>query len=303
MRLRIRHVTTYAYAGPVSGVAQVVRVTPRDDAGQRVEHWDVQLEVVRPGADGADDPFTVPCLAFGEDGYGNRVHLVTLATPLLRARLVATGVVETAEDPVAGRDPQGALPASYWLRDTPLAEAGPGIRRFLADEGLASLPSREWQIEAAERIVRKVRDRIDFRIGVTDVGTSAEEAFRTGAGVCQDHAHVLIAVARALGIPARYVSGYFWPGRGDPVQASHAWVDLFLGGAWESFDPANACRPGGAYVRTAVGLDYFDSPPTRGIRRGSFGECLDVSVEVEPEPEDPGRETVPARTSATAASG
>jgi transglutaminase-like putative cysteine protease len=123
-------------------------------------------------------------------------------------------------------------------------------------------------------------------VGATDVLTTADEALHEGAGVCQDHAHIMIAVARSLGIPARYVSGYLWPGHQGVTLASHAWVDAYVPGpGWLSFDPANACRPSTSYVRVAIGLDYFDAPPVRGVRRGGpRDEELGVSVVIKPEP-------------------
>ena len=233
-------------------------------------------------------PFVaVPRLIAGDDGYGNRTHLLSLVTPHVATRLVAAGVVETSPAHDGAHDHPPSLPASYWLRHTRHTSPGGEVDRFVRESGLASWHGRgeRWVATRLDDLMHRVRERIDFRVGATDVLTTADEALRRGAGVCQDHAHVMIAVARSLGIPARYVSGYLWPGHDVAAQASHAWVDLHVPGVgWRSYDAANACRPTEAYVRVAVGLDYFDAPPTKGVRRGGpRHEELGVTVEIYPE--------------------
>ena len=239
------------------------------------------------GSEIDDRPFlSVPRLATGDDGYGNRTHLVSLVVPHVATRLVATGIVETSPAHDGAHDHPPSLPASYWLRHTRHTGSGGEVDRFVHESGLTTWHGRDasWVTGHLDDLMHRVRARVDFQIGATDVLTTADEALRRGAGVCQDHAHVMIAVARTLGIPARYVSGYLWPGHHVAAQASHAWVDLHVPGlGWVAFDPANACRPTEAYVRVAVGLDYFDAPPTRGVRRGGpRHEELGVTVEIDP---------------------
>ena len=234
-----------------------------------------------------DRPFaSIPHLATGDDGYGNRTHLVSLVVPHVATRLMATGIVETSPPHDGAHDHPPSLPASYWLRHTRHTGNGGEVDRFVHESGLTTWHGRDatWVTGHLDDLMHRVRKRVDFQVGATDVLTTADEALRRGAGVCQDHAHVMIAVARTLGIPARYVSGYLWPGHHVAAQASHAWVDLHVPGlGWVAFDPANACRPTEAYVRVAVGLDYFDAPPTRGVRRGGpRHEELGVTVEIDP---------------------
>ena len=124
--------------------------------------------------------------------------------------------------------------------------------------------------------------RSTTRKGATDVHESATRAFARGKGVCQDHAHVFIACCRTAGIPARYVSGYLYTGKEGEV-ASHAWVD-----AWLGRDKAAGCRidvthrtlAGGRHCRLAVGRDYLDACPVRGVRRGGGAEEMQVAVSV-----------------------
>jgi transglutaminase-like putative cysteine protease len=132
-----------------------------------------------------------------------------------------------------------------------------------------------------------IREAVDYVVGATDVQTTAGEALRAGHGVCQDHAHVFMACARLLGVPARYVSGYLVTGDGEQVfEASHAWAEAHIEDlGWVAFDPANAVCATDRYVRVAVGRDYRDAAPTRGVRRGVAEEHLEVSIsfrEVDP---------------------
>ena len=131
-------------------------------------------------------------------------------------------------------------------------------------------------------LMDRVTDAVRYRSGVTGVTDRARDVLARGEGVCQDQAHVAIAACRAAGIPARYVSGYYW---GDPsgkeYEANHAWAEVFVGGTgWIGFDPANRRRVDDNYVRLAHGLDYLDAAPARGMRRGGGMETLSVRVRV-----------------------
>ena len=110
--------------------------------------------------------------------------------------------------------------------------------------------------------------------------TTAAEAFASRRGVCQDHAHILIAAVRRLGIPARYVSGYLWTGNaGEALSAGHAWAECRVEGlGWVSFDPANGICATDAYVRVAAGFDYATACPVRGVRTGGGAERMTTEV-------------------------
>ena len=117
-----------------------------------------------------------------------------------------------------------------------------------------------------------------YERGATDVMTRADAALALGRGVCQDFAHVMLAACRRAGIPSRYVSGYLY----DPQEReaeSHAWVDVLdAQRGWVSIDPTHDREQTEAYVRVAVGRDYADVPPTRGVFKGGSAEALDVAV-------------------------
>ncbi|MBI4468523.1 MAG: efflux RND transporter permease subunit [Acidobacteria bacterium] len=133
-------------------------------------------------------------------------------------------------------------------------------------------------------MTERVHRALSYERGVTDVKIRADEALHLGRGVCQDYAHVMIAACRIAGLPARYVSGYLNSPRARESRsaASHAWVDVFLSGTgWVSLDPTHNVRQNANYVRVAIGRDYADVPPTRGIYKGNSREQMDVEVSVE----------------------
>jgi transglutaminase-like putative cysteine protease len=166
------------------------------------------------------------------------------------------------------------LPPLFYLRPTRLTAIDPAIvdmARSCAGHGFDRLVA----------LMETVRQHLDYRSGMTQSSTTAAEALRLGAGVCQDHAHLFIAGARALGIPARYVGGYLWTGSDGEDQASHAWAEAYLQDfGWVGFDPANRTRPNESYVRASIGLDYWSAAPVRGVRRGEGEESLAVNVRV-----------------------
>jgi transglutaminase-like putative cysteine protease len=132
-------------------------------------------------------------------------------------------------------------------------------------------------------LVDGIRTCVEYQPGVTDVSHSAIEALDLGVGVCQDQAHVFVACCRAAGIPARYVSGYVYTGTTGEV-ASHAWADAWLGerDGWLSLDVSHGEATGAAHCRLAVGRDYLDAAPVRGVRRGGGREELSVAVRLAP---------------------
>ena len=265
MLLRIRHETRYSYTEPIEYAAQLIRLTPGGHEGQRIVAWRVH-EIARGDLPASDD------------GYGNILHMLTLNRMHQSATIVAEGEVETRETHGVVRGAVERFPAGFYLRPTAATAADAAMQDFL--RGFAGVAD---PIERLHRAMTAIRGRIDYVTGTTSVKTTASEAFEQGRGVCQDHAHVFIACARALDFPARYVSGYLWhPADGEPQEASHAWAEAYVGDfGWIGFDPANAMSPTEAYVRVAVGLDYHAAAPIRGVWRGKADETLAVRIEVQ----------------------
>ena len=264
MRVAISHETVYRYARPADYSIQYLRLTPLSGVTQRVLNW----KLVAPAP-----------LVPWTDAFGNSAHVLVMDKPHEEIRVRALGEVEIAD---AGKpllsDGEPHAPELY-LRETRLTQADAEVRafarRFLSGDA-ATASARLGML------MRGIRDVVEYRPGVSHVATSASEALDAGAGVCQDHAHLFVSCCRAIGVPARYVSGYLCTeDSGDAAMASHAWAEAWVDGAgWLSFDVANRMSNAKAHVRVAVGLDYLDAAPVRGVRRGGHGEALDVEVVV-----------------------
>lgn len=259
MILTVNHETVYRYNEAAAHSTQYLRLTPQDGEGQRVLEWRLDL----------------PAPAFScTDSFGNVLHVLTLDMPHTEIRIRATGIVETDEGErmsFSGADPRP------FLRTTPMTLMSPAMMAF-AD----TFRREEMAVEDVENLAHAVHARLAFDTAATDAGTTAAEAFDRARGVCQDHSHVFIACCRYLGIPARYVSGYVHSleHRRDAHQASHAWAEAWIGDRWWSFDVANRCRAYAAHLKLAVGMDYMDACPVRGVRRGGGAERLLANVQV-----------------------
>lgn len=266
LQLHVRHETRYAYAEPVSYSIQALKLTPRADPGQRVVAWRVgvpgeRLEQLDP--------------------YGNLTQLVTLETPHRELRIVVEGIVDIGPGvgpaPAPGEAAGEALSPLAYLAATLLTRPDRALRE-LTERHLGRHPPT---VDSLMDLVEGIRTAVAYQPGVTDVTHTAAEALDLGVGVCQDQAHVLVACCRAARVPARYVSGYFHGGRTEDA-ASHAWADVWLGPAlgWTSLDVTHAELAGARHCRLAVGRDYLDAAPVRGVRRGGGNESMEVLVTV-----------------------
>lgn len=164
-----------------------------------------------------------------------------------------------------------------YLRDTAATKADAPLR------ALAETATQDDPLSQAHALAFAVAGAIAYRPGATHSHTTAAEALAQGEGVCQDHAQALIACARHLGVPARYVAGYLFSSQdGQPHEASHAWAELYVPGyGWIGFDPANRCCPDDRYIRLGSGLDAAEAAPIKGIARGMGAESMDVTVAIQ----------------------
>ncbi|HEY1998903.1 transglutaminase family protein [Paraburkholderia sp.] len=260
MYLTIRHDTSYRYEATVHYSIQQLRLTPASGAAQSVRRWSIDA----PGK--LDATF---------DAYGNVLHTLVLNKPHSEIRVHVSGEVDTI--PLVDGllpDTAGAVPLEHFTCATRLTEADAAVRELA--ESVPMLGSPGGLIVLAEQIVQ----RVQYRPGSTEVTSTAAEALALGKGVCQDHAHLMLACCRARGLPARYVSGYIEPGD-VPHGASHAWVDVWLSGVgWTSVDVTHASFASEIYCRLAAARDYEAAAPVRGRRIGGLEEKLNVSVTV-----------------------
>jgi transglutaminase-like putative cysteine protease len=269
MRVAVQHVTRLEFAGEVSESIMDVRLGPHDDEHQHTQRFSLRWEPhghVRRYA----------------DGFGNVAHLLTTIRTHGLVQVSAESEIETQlSDPFAlpasAPPSPGPLELADAINPSQLVPALPVLTELAA-------PVRHLEpFEAVRRLSELVHHRFDYRPGVTDVTTSVAEVVSGGSGVCQDFAHLLIGLCRAIGIPARYVSGYIvtadagGPSRG--AGASHAWAEAFTPShGWRGFDPTNNLLANDRYIKVAVGRDYHDVPPTRGTYRGASVGNLGVAV-------------------------
>lgn len=262
MQLHIRHETHYVYESSVSYSIQALKLTPRSEPGQRVLSWRVSVPGERVEQ---------------VDPYGNVTHIVTMEQPHRELRIVVEGTAEIGQEAGAVMDEPAGLSPLAFLAPTSLTRPDAALRD-LADHHLGRHPP---SYASLLDLVGGIGKRVGYEAGTTDVTHTASEVLELGSGVCQDQAHVLIACCRAAGIPARYVSGYFYSGDTGTV-ASHAWADVWLGveQGWTSLDVTHAEQAGARHCRLAVGRDYLDAAPVRGVRRGGGHESMAVAVKV-----------------------
>ncbi|WP_447592677.1 transglutaminase family protein [Aquipseudomonas campi] len=258
MRLSIRHDTTYNYDDQVRASIQYLRITPQESERQHVISW--QLDLPRP--------VRAQC-----DPFGNIMHVLTIDEPHEALVISARGQVEIDEHSEAEHDHRSALP---YLRVTRLTQADDALHAF-AQQQAGGRRNRGGLID----LMHALHEQMAYVPGATRVESTAAEAFAGRAGVCQDHAHAFIACARSLGVPARYVSGYLYS-EDDAHLASHAWAEAWLDDAWYSFDVTNRLARPERHLKLAVGLDYLDACPVRGMRRGGGGEQMHARVRVSP---------------------
>ena len=265
MRLFVHHRTEYRFSEPQRRLIQMLRVTPSSFAGQQVIDW--QLNV---GCDVS--------MHAGRDGFGNETTMLYVNGPIEHLSLAVDGEVLTENRNGLVQEASETVPPILFLRSTPLTLATPEIRAFAREiaDAEATVLGR------AHRLMGALHDRIRFDPDDTHVHRDAGEAFAESSGVCQDHAHIFLAAAREIEIPARYVSGHLYRTDGAQRQpAAHAWIEAHIDNlGWVAFDATNCICPGDAYIRVAIGLDYRDAAPLSGSRSGGGTETLAVGVTV-----------------------
>ena len=274
----IEHVSRYLYASPVRRSVLSLCLKPRNDRLQRLFSYEV---ITNPQAH----------LNSETDFYGNTKQIMHVYREHQVLEITSRSVVECSPPPptpgFSGLDPWEEIlswrdSSRYWdfTHPSAFARPSPALDSFLKE--LNAGPSDD-PLLSLRRLCSALFRRFRYVPGATSVLSPIEHILETGQGVCQDYAHVMIAIARAWHIPARYVSGYLhMDGSGESSKlSSHAWVECLLPDAgWIGFDPTNNCTADQRYVRVAVGRDYQDVPLVRGVFMGGGESRLDVSIRV-----------------------
>jgi transglutaminase-like putative cysteine protease len=263
MRIAVQHVTHYTYGSPLDYVIQRLLLSPQNFAAQRVISWKIQA----PGIEGALEYF---------DAFGNRVHLVSAQKLKDLQTITASGVVEVDDAAGVVQGLANRVPDNVFLRQTMATTPSEPMLAMLD-----GLPGRKGvELNLLHELMAATHDAITYETGSTHAHTAGADAFDQGRGVCQDHAHVFVGLARAAGIPARYVTGYLVSGAISP--AAHAWAEALVPNlGWIGFDAANGKCPTDHYVRIACGLDAPGTALVRGCRRGGLDERMTVEVRAE----------------------
>ena len=273
-RMRVIHATGYAYQAPVTASYNEARLTPRSDSRQNVIINRVE---------------TVPATRSYRyvDYWGTAVTAFDLHAPHLELEVTSSSVVETdkAEGPAVGVDwadlHSSKVVDRYDEVLTPTAYT-PGSKRM--ERVARHLAKGRDTRDAVHAVVEWVRNELQYVPGTTGVHSSGLDALREGKGVCQDFAHLSLILLRAMGIPARYVSGYLHPKTdatlGEAVQGeSHAWIQAWTG-SWWHYDPTNDAEINEQYISVGYGRSYADVTPLKGIYLGQDSSELDVVVEM-----------------------
>ncbi len=280
----VRHVTTFLYEPAVRESVMEVRLQPRSEANQRCLSFNLD---VNPAAN----------ITQYSDFTGNIVHHFDIAESHNEVRVTAHSTVEVHGVPAPRPAEAGdwadldALTAGddYWEMMLPSEFAHSGA----ALEALAKelrCERRTAPLELLTELNEGIYELFAYVPNSTKVDSPIEDALQTRQGVCQDFAHIMTALVRPLRIPCRYVSGYLFhreaedgPKDRSLEGASHAWVEAFVPRlGWTAFDPTNNLIGGDRHIRVAIGRDYADVPPTRGVYRGEAHSELSVAVTVSP---------------------
>lgn len=276
----IEHVSRYRYAFPARECVMLLCLKPRNDGGQRLLEFEIEA---RPAASVTGET----------DGFGNARHVLYLHRQHDFLEITARSTVEPA--PLVSLP--GNLGADAWrevlawsesfehwdfTRPSALARPSPLLDDFVARNGIERGGD---PLEGLLQLCHSLFRSFDYVPGSTSVASPVEHILESGRGVCQDYAHVMIAIARSWSIPSRYVSGYLnetgQPGEQAMGNATHAWVECLLPDlGWIGFDPTNESIVDQRHVRIAVGRDYQDVSPTRGVRQGGGETSLEVDVQV-----------------------
>jgi transglutaminase-like putative cysteine protease len=260
MRVAINHETVYRYPTGTNYSIQYLRLSPSSAANQQVISW----KLSSPGN-----------LRPWVDGFGNAAHVLVMEGPHQEIRVRAVGEVEIADVGKSLLSEPEPLPPELFLRSTRLTEVDDRLRRFAGGfrPAVSSNPRK-----GLDTLLAGIRENIAPSAGASPAIATASQALDRHSGGSRDQAHVFVSCCRSLGLPARYVSGYLCADTHDEAGiSSHSWAEAWVDGAgWLSYDVANRMSNTKAHVRVAIGLDFLDAAPVRGLRRGAGVEDIEI---------------------------
>lgn len=277
VRYEIEHISRYCYTAPVQQCVMLLCLEPRKDRGQRLLNFEIETQ---PPAS----------LTRTTDCFGNARHLLDLHRAHQTLEIATRSTVEaTPTPPLPKHLPTGAWEAlgaregsfADWdfTHPSALVRSSPALAAFVERHRIAPLDD---PLESLLQLSHALHHCLHYIPGSTSAESPVEHILETGRGVCQDYTHLMLAIARSWGIPARYVSGYLHSAQsGEQAlnNATHAWVECRLPElGWVGFDPTNQHLAGTGNVCIAIGRDYRDVSPTRGILQGGGATHLEIEV-------------------------
>lgn len=271
MKLAIQHETIYTYDAPVRASTQYIRLTPRENSRQKIVEWRLDMPV----------PATQT-----RDGYGNVLHVLTLDKQVSEIRIRARGIVQTRvpedKDEVGSSEdaefPENSnLSPLVYLRATSVTSVDKALAKFSQGHR-----QRAGTLAGLRNLANSIADKMPLKSDTNGETISAAEAFAGGGVSVRDQAHVFIACCRHLGIPARFVSGYVHSSKvsADGFIAGHAWAEAWISDQWRGFDLATKHAENGGHLALAVGADYLDACPIRGVRVGGGIETMQAQARI-----------------------
>lgn len=266
MLLSVSHQTEYVYSQAQRRISQSHRLYPTECNAQRVLSWEVSVERGEFGS-------------YFFDGAGDRIRTMSLAESTDEIKIMVKGEVDTTYTTGLMQCPRDVVSPLVYLRSTPVTAPDEALHELARSCTTAHGANR---LDQAHALSRAVLEAIVYAPGATNPSSSAGQALALGAGVCQDHAHCLISIARLCGIPARYIVGYLHTDASlQSHDSSHAWVEMYIDYlGWVGFDATNQCCPDERYIRIGSGLDAEAAAPVRGIAYGAGGETMQTRVSV-----------------------
>ena len=289
MKFEVSHRTSYQYRVPVAQSHHVIHLRPRDLAGQTVIHHSLLIEPAPVSSTETVDSFGNTTVLLRIEDQHTEFSVHARSTVEVKASIPPDLALSAAWEDVARSTRQGGAGVDVEIRQFVCRSRHVPVSLEIASFAKDSfLPGRPV-LDAAMHLTRRVFEDFTFDPKATDVSTPVARVLEMRRGVCQDFAHLTIAAVRALGIPARYVSGYLMT-RPPPGQvklkgtdASHAWLSVWSPEqGWVDFDPTNGMVPKGEHITVAFGRDYEDISPISGVLLGGGDQTMSVSVDVDP---------------------
>ena len=269
MELSIKHKTKYEYVNPIGNLIQTTKLYPSENNALKIINWNVTRDAAKKSK-------------IYTDGEANNIQNFSNKNKVKNINFTVNGKVQTFDTKGIYKNPLDKINPLVYLRNTPLTESDSEIVELGNDakNGISD------NIEISHKLLKLVAERVEYKPLTTSNETSAIIAYKQRKGVCQDQAHIMIAAARSIGIPARYVNGYMHNNsHNSEYQSTHAWAEFYIENlGWVGFDSTNNCSPDERYIRVSCGLDANYAAPIKGVFYGnnnsnSFIENLEISVQ------------------------